>query len=104
VIAELRKAGSDVSRPTNIRHYLYVPTQRQAKEAATTLRAHGYTVAVHEPLGKLSDGSVSKDWAVIAEVTGVPSLQTFRKSRPLFNQLAAKYHGNYDGWEAAVQK
>jgi hypothetical protein len=34
----------------------------------------------------------------------VPSLENVRTARALFEGLARKYHGEYDGWEAAVQK
>ncbi|MBV8368430.1 MAG: ribonuclease E inhibitor RraB [Candidatus Eremiobacteraeota bacterium] len=104
VIAALRKAGSDVSRPTNIRHYFYMPTEREAGAVALTLRAYGYHAWVEAPLGKLSDGRAYNDWAVIAEKTAVPSLQTFRDTRPIFDELVVKYHGRYDGWEAQLQR
>src|SRR4030081_3619725 len=80
-IAELRRAGSDVSRPAHIIHYLYIPAERDAREAAAALRRRGFNADVYSPLGKLSDGTVSKDWGVLADTTGVPSLANLRKAR-----------------------
>jgi len=38
VIRALRDAGSDTTRPTSIRFYLYFPDQRRAKAAAERVR------------------------------------------------------------------
>jgi Regulator of ribonuclease activity B len=104
VIDALRKAGSNLSRRTEITYYLYVPAERDAREAAALLKKHNLAATVEKPLGVLEDGSVSDAWGVITVTNDVPSLETVRTAGALFEDLARKYDGQYDGWEAAVQK
>jgi hypothetical protein len=104
VIELLRRSGANLARPTEIVHYLYIPSRRDALAAAIVLQRGGFDAGVREPLGKLSDGTSSNDFGVIAKTHVVPSLQNLRKTRPLFDGLAKKYSGRYDGWEAAVTK
>lgn len=103
VIDQLRKAGSDLSRPTDVTLYLYIPAEHDARAAAASLRKRGFNVEVHSPLRNSSEAA-SDDWGVIAQRMEVPSLGNLRKSRALFQSLATKYHGIYDGWEASVVK
>jgi Regulator of ribonuclease activity B len=104
VIEQLRLSGANLARPTEIVHYLYIPSRRDALVAAIVLQRRGFDADVREPLGKLSDGTSSNDYGVIAKTHVVPSLQNLRKTRPLFDGLAKRYGGTYDGWEAAVTK
>ena len=46
VIIQLRKAGSDLSKPHTIDFYLYFPSQSAAEKAAAQMRQTGYTVEV----------------------------------------------------------
>jgi rhodanese-related sulfurtransferase len=103
VLSELRKAGSELSLPTTIVFYVYVPTHHDAEAAAQTLCDDGFDSVVADPLGKLDDGSRSDDWGVIGLVTAVPAISFFRHTRPIFDALAARYKGSFDGWEAAIQ-
>ena len=104
VLSELRKAGSDLTKPTDIRFYLYIPTLSDAQHAAQTLREHGFTVEVRAPLGSLPDGSVERRYSVVANLQRVPSSDNIRLARDLFQGLALRYRGEYDGWEAAIAR
>src|ERR1700730_13029538 len=64
-IEQLKNAGSDTSKVTEIVHYLYVPNKGDATEAASALTVDGYNAEVRTPLGKLPDGRVSNDWSVV---------------------------------------
>jgi hypothetical protein len=103
VLDQLRKAGSDLSRPTDVTYYLYVPAERDARTAAALLQRRGFKTDVEPPLRNSSEAA-SNDWGVIALKMEVPSLETLRTTRMLFLSLAKKYDGIYDGWEASVVK
>jgi hypothetical protein len=41
VLAQLKKAGSDLSKPHSIEFFLYLPTQETAEKAADQIRSKG---------------------------------------------------------------
>jgi hypothetical protein len=96
--------GSDLKKSTDVRFYLYIPGEKNAKRAATTLSRDGFHVLVHEPLGKLDDGSYESRYSVIANRQEKPSAQIVARNRHLFESLASAYGGEYDGWEAQIVK
>ncbi|HTW83660.1 MAG TPA: ribonuclease E inhibitor RraB [Candidatus Sulfotelmatobacter sp.] len=102
ILEQLRLAGADLTKPTELRYYLYVPTRAQAEQAAAELVARGYTPELRAPRGLRPDGKVDTEWAVIAVETHVPSPEHVGASRILFHRLATTFGGVYDGWEAAV--
>lgn len=104
VIAQLRNNGSDVTKPTDVVHYLYIPVRGDAQDAARRSGAAGYRAVVHEPLGQLPNGTFEKRYSVEARKTSVPSIENIRHARAFFEAVARRYHGEYDGWEAAVAK
>ena len=104
VIEQLRQAGADVSKRTNLIFYLYIPSRADAESAGSDLESAGYSVQVEDPLGKLTDGTSSLDYCVVASRTQVPSLENVSRARAEFERLARLYHGDYDGWEAAITR
>jgi len=104
VLAALRVAGSDITKPTAIVFYLYIPALRDATAAASVLRTNGLTVRVHQPLGKLPDGSYESRYSVVANAEEVPSMKNLRRDRALFLGLVRRYGGDYDGWEAQIAR
>jgi regulator of ribonuclease activity B len=103
-IAQLKRNGSDVTKPTDVVHYLYISARRDAEEASRRSAAAGYRSAVEAPLGNLPNGTVENRYSVIAHKTIVPSLGNVRRARTFFESLAHRFGGEYDGWEAAVVK
>ena len=102
VLAQLRAAGADLTKPTQIRYSLYVPTRAQAEQAAAELAARGFVPELRPPRGLQAGGAVDTEWAVIAVETHVPSPEHVRVARAIFSRLATTFGGVYDGWEAAV--
>jgi Regulator of ribonuclease activity B len=103
VLARLRARGSDLSKPTDVIFYLYIPSKTDATMAASILYHDGYTPEVEEPLGLLSDGTVELRYSVVAHFQEAPSLPNLRKNRELYSSLAKRFHGEYDGWEAQLK-
>ncbi|MGD0051354.1 MAG: ribonuclease E inhibitor RraB [Vulcanimicrobiaceae bacterium] len=102
VLAQLRAAGADLTKPTQIRYSLYVPTRAQAEQAAAELAARGFVPELRPPAGLQAGGAIDTEWAVIAVETHVPSPEHVRVARAIFSRLATTFGGVYDGWEAAV--
>jgi hypothetical protein len=96
VIAQLRKAGADLSKPRDTVHYLYFQTEDGADIAAEQLRTHGLT-AVVQPAAAGSD-----PWLVKANHDYVVSAESIREIRRVAEEAAKAGGGEYDGWEAAA--
>jgi hypothetical protein len=104
VLRELRKRGSDLSKPTDIVFYLYIPSLQDARSSVQELDRDGLSAHYEQPLGRLSDGSFEKRYSVIAHARATPTIEHLRSYRTIFRNLARRFRGEYDGWEAAVAK
>jgi hypothetical protein len=95
VITELRNAtGGD--KETVVFHYVYFPTMRAAEIAAMSLESDGFSV--ESRLG--ADGV---NWLVLARHRIVPDEVQIERHRAMFEALARRGNGEYDGWEAEVK-
>jgi hypothetical protein len=97
VLIQLKKAGSDLSKPHNIEFFLYFPTQAAAEQAASKIRDAGFHVEVRR-------AAKGADWLCCATKTMVPDLMALQKIRQDFSSLADSLGGEYDGWGTPVAK
>lgn len=98
VIAQLKKAGSNLSKAHRIEFYLYLPTRESADRAAARVRGLGCGVK------RLDRAASGPGWLVLATKTMVPSESELVTLRKEFELLAKVEAGEYDGWEAEVVK
>src|SRR3981189_1026855 len=66
VIAQLKKFGSDLSRPHPIEFYLYMPTREGADRVVANVRALGCGIK------KVDRAAAGPGWLVLATKTMVP--------------------------------
>jgi regulator of RNase E activity RraB len=97
VLIQLRKAGSDLSKPHKIEFFLYFPTEAVAEQAASRIRDEGFEVKIR----KAAKGDA---WLCLATKTMVPELPMLQKIRQRLGSLADSLKGEYDGWGTGVQK
>jgi hypothetical protein len=92
------------SSPLAVDHYLYFPTRKQAKRAASRLRSMGYAVRTEEP-GDAQERAAETSWLVLASHSLEPedALAVHRMSREL-EGLAKAEGGAYDGYERDVPR
>ena len=95
VLDELRSVGSDLTKPHQIEFYLYLPSEPDAEAAGAELRSMGYPVTVRV-------GPDSIHWLCLASRTMLPTTQGLADARVVFKDLALKYKGAYDGWQAEI--
>ena len=94
-LPELRlPSGGD--RETTVAHYLYFSAKRKAKAAVAALRKQGFLV-------ELRPGADDGSWLVLAKHRMIPAEEAFGTLRAMFEDLARRGGGEYDGWEAEVQ-
>ena len=95
-LAQLQKAGADLSNSRNVRHYLYGPDAAAMADALDRLQAAGFTTT-SQP------AATGGNWLLLAERQEVVNAATVAEARQLFEGLARSIpEGEYDGWEAAL--
>ena len=104
VIDQLRRAGSNLQKPTDISLYVYVPTSASAVDAQIEILSNNYRAEVVLPLTRPDDPEGSRDFSVLTQINAIPSIENISAMRSFFSDLANRHGGIYDGWEAAVVK
>ncbi|MFT3686689.1 MAG: ribonuclease E inhibitor RraB [Phycisphaerales bacterium] len=107
VLAAMASAGADLSKPAHTVHYLYFPSLQAADAAAADLRAQGYgPVNTHRaPQPSLLKRLFSKPrYSCIAETRTVPYEPAVLMTSRTMDALAEKHGGEYDGWEASIER
>jgi regulator of RNase E activity RraB len=97
VLDQLKKAGSDLSKPHNIEFFIYFPTKADAADTAPRIKEAGFEVDVRQ-------AAQGPGWLCLAIKTMVPDLSALQKIRRDFGALAAARGGEYDGWGTRVVK
>jgi hypothetical protein len=91
-----RQLNSQSSRPSRVEYYFYFPSKDAADRAAAELRADHLSVDVQP--SAMDDGK----WVALASHSVAPGEPAIADFRDKFEDLAAKYGGQYDGWQAEV--
>lgn len=94
LIQEVAKS-SDLAARRGIRHYLYLPTKKVARQIAATLQQRDFDVEVDR-------AAIGKNWLVRASHRVVLSGEYIADMRQFLEDLVEPLHGEYDGWEAEV--
>ncbi len=107
VLAVLAAQGSDLSKPAHTIHYLYFKTLEAAGAAAQELRTAGYQIrrvdkAPPKSLWNRIFGP--RQFSCIVETQAVPSESAVFATTDQMNALAARFGGQYDGWEASIER
>lgn len=98
VLEQLVKAGADVHAPRHVVYYLYFPDSDRAAAAASDAVGAGFDTEVRDPLAGARDS-----WCLVCERHDyVLDLDAVRDNTDLFEDIAARHGGDYDGWEASV--
>src|SRR5438067_5192238 len=88
VLDQLKKAGSDLSKPHNIEFFLYFPTEDLANQAGKDIGAEVDDV-------KVRLGADKKNWLCLATKRMIPKHDELIRLRKRFNEIAHKYNGEY---------
>lgn len=96
VLQQLRKNGSDVSKPHDFEFYLYLPTRESAERAAVKIRQSGFTAA------EVSRSVSGSAWLCVAKKSLIPGKANLADHARFFEQIAAALGGVFDGWEAEI--
>lgn len=95
VVAQIQKIRPHLSKPCPIRFFLYFSSEDTATKAATELHKRNFIVDV-----VLSTDTLK--WLCLASKVMIPETTTLVDLRGNMVELAYKYGGEYDGWEAEI--
>jgi hypothetical protein len=82
-------------------HYLYLPSEAVASQAARELYEEGY--AVERRPSADAHNNPPNPWLVLAKIETIVNEAQVTRARALFTALAVRHGGEYDGWEAATK-
>ncbi|MGV9596368.1 ribonuclease E inhibitor RraB [Streptosporangium sandarakinum] len=99
VMHQLTKAGADLDQPRHVIFHLYAPNLDAAQSIAKEAQGAGY--GLRSEVGKPSPKDPDS-WPVTCEANAVISPDFVRETGDLFDDLAARHHAEYDGWQAAA--
>ena len=98
LLGEMMKQGADLNQPRHALYYLYFATPEAAEAAAGDGRGAGYSCEVRDPLP-----AYPGQWSVVCErPDAVLDIAGARAADDLFQGIADRLEGEFDGWEAAV--
>jgi hypothetical protein len=96
-IAQLKKAGADITKPHAIDFFFYFPSQDAAHRIASRLAEFGLAT-------KVEHAATGPKWVIQGQKTMVPDELKLLILRKKFDALAATELGEYDGWGTEVVK
>jgi hypothetical protein len=95
---ELAESGANIEQPTAFTHYLYFGDEESARAAHEQLSDQGLEADVTAP-----DDQVDQ-WRVFAYFTVVPTEDALAEARGILQPVASEHGGEYDGWDAEVNR
>ncbi len=98
VLELLTELGSDTKKPHEVSFWIYIPVEEQAYQAAKELEKQQFDVELVPP----SDGH--NTWLCLAYKHFVPRFAAIERYRKQLTDLAARFGGEFDGWEMKVEE
>jgi hypothetical protein len=97
VIAQLKKAGSNLKKSHEIEFFLYFPSKDAADRVVMKLIAQGFTA-------KVDQSANGPELKVFATKSMIPTETALVNIRNQFDAMALAEQGEYDGWGTSVVK
>ncbi len=106
VLDHMAANGANLSKPAHVLFYLYFSNPNEAKAAAAQLETEGYKAESHlaPPASLWKRLFGPKSFSCIAQTRMVPSHANLSGAIDRMEIIATKHGGEYDGWEASVER
>ena len=99
LMGQLLQQGADLNKPRHALYYLYFTSRASAEAGAEDGRAAGYACDVREPLAEYPG-----QWSLVCErPDAVLDPNGVNAADDLFQGIADRLGGEFDGWEAAAR-
>ena len=98
LLGQMMKQGADLNQPRHALYYLYFGSREVAEAGAVDGRSAGYSCEVRDPLPQYPG-----QWSLVCErADAVLDIPGVRQADDLFQGIADRLRGEFDGWEAGV--
>ena len=97
-----RRAGGDPSKPTGIEFWVYLPTRSSVDAFVRAARHAGYDASVHAPVP--ADFPSKNPWTVRLMRRDRLTIEVITKYSDVLDSLVKRYGGDFDGWDADVNR
>lgn len=98
LMGQMLQQGADLSQTRHALYYLYFETPGAAEAGAAEGRDAGYTCEVRDPMPEYPG-----QWSLVCErQDAMLDIEGVRAADDLFQGIADKHGGDFDGWEAAI--
>jgi hypothetical protein len=95
-LRQLAGRGADLSKPRHVIHFLYFPSEAEARAVIETI-GDAWKTELEAPTESIGQ------WCVKADGNRTVSYETAAAFRSWFDDIARRHGGEYDGWEAAAK-
>lgn len=99
VIAQLKKAGSDLSKPHHVDFFLYFSSEVAANNVKGIILKQYPDDKI-----RVDRSPTDEKFCCQIERVMVPTLEAMQEARVYFDDLSSRFGGNYDGWGTPVVK
>jgi hypothetical protein len=93
ILRQLRKAGSDLSKPHLPEFIFDFPNEAAAQEAVAKVKALGFEAEIAPP-------TPGRQWPVRAQKSMMLTEEALKRTRYQFDRIARTGAGSYEGWGA----
>ncbi len=90
-VQQLKKFNLNFDEPKVVEFFFYFPTKALAEKASEEITSEGCDVTIEL-------GDENSSWLCFATKQMIPSSEELDRLRKVFEAIAAKYKGEYDGW------
>ena len=98
LLGQMLKQGVDLAKPRHALYYLYVRSPEAAADGAAEATKAGYVCTVRDPLP-----AYPGQWSLVCERhDAVLDIAGVRLADDLFQGIADRLGGDFDGWEASA--
>lgn len=99
LLGQLLQQGADLTQPRHALYYSYFASRGAAEDGAVEARAAGYSCDVREPLPEQPT-----QWSLVCErPDAILDPAGVNAADDLFQGIADRLGGEFDGWEAAAR-
>jgi hypothetical protein len=98
LLGQMVERGADLRQPRHALYYVYFKSREAAEAGAVEARGAGYACEVRDPLPEYPG-----QWSLVCErEDAVLDIEGVRKADDLYQGIADRLDGEFDGWEAAL--
>ena len=98
LLGALMQQGADLTKPRHALYYLYFANREAAEDGAAQARSAGYACEVRAPLPEYPE-----QWSLVCERSdAILDPNGVIAADDLFQGIADRLEGDFDGWEAAA--